>query len=297
MMQSIDTTTLLSKNLTDFLEEIRLDLMQSKYNLKLADMLVITDRDILDFVKRLTNNFDLENIKIVYKDICKWEKTLHNKETLPYNVEYIKKMLIDLSYKQAYNEAVTILKSNQNFRKDYIERMQILNFHIENPIVSAIIDGYNDAVFENDTNDDITATPPPPNFTRVFSETEQKHLFDGLIDGDFLHKETDFSDFCRVFRTKDYKDDGKQLKRLKWIKTSSRSKFITIKDLVRMLVLMGIPETEIKNRSLLNSIFETPNGIKANHYTDLTDKNRNLKQFKSEYHTELYNIVSKSKEK
>jgi hypothetical protein len=38
-------------------------------------------------------------------------------------------------------------------------------------------------------------------FARLFTKAERDKLFDSLISGGFLPKETDFSDFCSVFRT------------------------------------------------------------------------------------------------
>jgi hypothetical protein len=56
----------------------------------------------------------------------------------------------------------------------------------------------------------------PPHFDRLFSETEQKKMFDGLIKNHFLSNDTDFEDFCRVFRRKDYTDNEKPFKHLQW---------------------------------------------------------------------------------
>ena len=55
--KTIDTTELLSKNLTDFLDEVRQDLKTGKYKFKLSDLSLIAGKDILEFVKRITNNF------------------------------------------------------------------------------------------------------------------------------------------------------------------------------------------------------------------------------------------------
>jgi hypothetical protein len=61
-----------------------------------------------------------------------------------------------------------------------------------------------------------------PHFTRIFSKTEQKKLYDGLTaDGFFLPEDTDFENFCSVFRTKDYEDTGKPFSPLIWQKSVS----------------------------------------------------------------------------
>jgi hypothetical protein len=60
----------------------------------------------------------------------------------------------------------------------------------------------------------------PPHFTRQFTKEEQKKLFDGLTSGDFLPKaqETDFDNFCCIFRVKNYADSGKSFTPLQWQK-------------------------------------------------------------------------------
>jgi hypothetical protein len=136
-----------------------------------------------------------------------------------------------------------------------------------------------------------------PHFSRTFSETEQKRLFDGLIAGQYLHGETDFNDFCSVFRAKDYTDTERVFYGLKWIKTTQKTKSRNVRAIFDLLVLLEIPANEIQNKKLINSIFHTGTEVSAKHYTDITDLNHNLKQFTSEYHTDLVSIVSKSKEK
>jgi hypothetical protein len=141
---------------------------------------------------------------------------------------------------------------------------------------------------------------PAPHFTRVFSETEQKKLYEGLTNDGFLPKGTIYSHFCHVFGGTAIPDNEKPFKPLQWIQTNRKTKGINpnIRALFDMLVLFGIPENEIKDKALINAVFEIPNGtkIKSKHYTDITDNKGNLKPFKSEYHNELAEIVSKSKE-
>jgi hypothetical protein len=133
-------------------------------------------------------------------------------------------------------------------------------------------------------------------FSRTFSETEQKKLFEGLKGG-YLSDDTDFSAFCHVFRTSDYIDTMEEFYGLKWIKTTTRSKQRHVRSLLDLLLLLEIPESEIKDLKLLNKIFHTGTVIRSNNLTDVTDGKHNLKPFKSEFHEELVKIVNQSKEK
>jgi hypothetical protein len=146
---------------------------------------------------------------------------------------------------------------------------------------------------------DMTTDKRSSHFTRQFTADEANKLFSGLINGGFLHRDTIFSHFLYAFGGT-IPDCEKPFKPLKWIKTNSTTKGITPnkKSLLDFLVLLGIPETEIKNRPLINGIFEIPNGteFRANNYTNITDASGNLKQFESEYHAQLVEIVRKSKE-
>jgi hypothetical protein len=56
-------------------------------------------------------------------------------------------------------------------------------------------------------------------FTRAFSETEQKKLFDGLTNDGFLHKETTYSHFCFVFGGVAIPENEKPFEPLIWQKT------------------------------------------------------------------------------
>ena len=60
---------------------------------------------------------------------------------------------------------------------------------------------------------------PTPNFTRVFSEIEQKKLFDGLINGSFLPKETIYNHFCYVFGGTAIPENEKSFNPLVWQKS------------------------------------------------------------------------------
>ena len=152
-----------------------------------------------------------------------------------------------------------------------------------------------------ETVNESTGNNKPQHFTRSFTNEEQQNLFNGLIKGGFIPKNTNVSHFHFVFGSTAIPDNEIPFKPLEWIKTNSTTKGVTPnkKSLLDLLVLLEIPEIEIKNKKLINTLFKIPKGakFKANNYTDITDHNGNLKRFESEYHNELVSIVSKSKEK
>jgi hypothetical protein len=114
--QYINSTELLSKNLTDFLEEVKQDLKNLKYNLKLADLSVITYRDIICFLQRISNNFEDENLMIVYDDICRWEFAISNDEDkLPYVTKQIKQAIELKIYDNTYLRTSEALKADKNY--------------------------------------------------------------------------------------------------------------------------------------------------------------------------------------
>jgi hypothetical protein len=171
----------------------------------------------------------------------------------------------------------------------FIETLIILAIIFFKAIHLYYISEYNNKSLDIDKKEDL-------HFSRYFSQTEQTILFNELIAGGYLDKETDFNDFCHVFRTSDYIDTGREFYGLKWIKPT-RSKTRSIRDLLYLLAILEIPENEIKNKKLLNLNFNTGALIQSNNFTDITDHNHNLKPFKSGYHEDLDRIVSKSKEK
>jgi hypothetical protein len=146
----------------------------------------------------------------------------------------------------------------------------------------------------------------PCRFSRSFSETEQKVLFDGLTNGGFLPKDTNYSHFCHAFGSTDIPDNEKPFKPLKWIQTNKKTNpNPNKKALINLLYLLGLPDNEIKNRPLLNRIFVFPNGIPlgAANYTELTTTGKNGKKgdlkkpVVSEYNAELSKIVSEISKK
>jgi hypothetical protein len=143
--------------------------------------------------------------------------------------------------------------------------------------------------------------PQPPHFTRYFTSDEQKMIFEGLKKAGFLPKDTNYNHFKFVFGGTAIPDNEKPFEPLKWIKTNSKTKGINPNkiSLLDFLNLLGIPENEIKDKPLINSVFEIPNGekFKANNYTDIIDRNNGnlITPIISEYHNELVEIVNQSK--
>jgi hypothetical protein len=132
-------------------------------------------------------------------------------------------------------------------------------------------------------------------FTLKFTTGEQKSLFDGLINGGFLPKETIYSHFCYVFRSMAIPDNEKPFERLQWIKTNGTTNGAkpNKKSLLDLLTILGIPETEIKQK--INQLFIIPNGVtfRSNNYIYSHGKLNTI----SEYHNELVEIVNQSKKK
>jgi hypothetical protein len=62
-------------------------------------------------------------------------------------------------------------------------------------------------------------------FIRTFTTDEQKKLFNGLISGGFLPKETNYNHFCYVFGGTPIPDDEKPFERLMWKKPKSQALF------------------------------------------------------------------------
>jgi len=302
--QNIDTKNLLSLNLTDFLNEIRQDMMTAKYNMELADNLNICNKDMFEFLKKTTDNFDLESIEKVYQDIFRWWFYVFTDKEYPYILVRIKKMLGEEAYNKTYDKTHTNLKSNQNYKNDYIEclKKRYENKQIENQIHVSMIDGYMDAINDitNNTPNNNTTSYKSLHFTRIFTNTERQNLFDGLITGCFLPKETDYKDFCSVFRTQGDTDNNKSFEPLQWTAINKKAGTPNKTSLLDFLCLLELPDNEIKNRTMLNSIFIFPKGkpLAAQNYTDYTDNTKEKKMKRpiiSEYHTELLKIVSEAK--
>mgnify|MGYP000890132846 FL=1 len=139
-----------------------------------------------------------------------------------------------------------------------------------------------------------TISKAPQRFTREFSSTEQKKLFNGLKDGGFIAENTNYYHFCAVFGNTPIPEKEKPFTRLVWAATNKKAKNkANKKSLLDLLKILEIPEPEIKNKPLINSLFTFQNAkpLSPQNYTLITDTKKCLKEIKSEYHTELLNIV------
>lgn len=138
--------------------------------------------------------------------------------------------------------------------------------------------------------------PELKSFTLKFSSTEQKKLFNGLKDGGFIAENTNYYHFCAVFGNSPIPEKYKPFTPLVWAATNKKAKdSANKKSLLDLLKILEIPEPEIKNRTLINSLFRFSNTkpLLPQNYTYITDTTteKRLLQIKSEYHTELLNIV------
>jgi hypothetical protein len=68
-------------------------------------------------------------------------------------------------------------------------------------------------------NTDTEKSKQSTHFTRFFTSDEQKKLFDGLTNGGYLPKDTDYNHFCHVFGDTAISDNGKPFEPLRWIGT------------------------------------------------------------------------------
>jgi hypothetical protein len=145
------------------------------------------------------------------------------------------------------------------------------------------------------TNIETKNEPQQFRFTCSFTTNEAKLLYEGLTTNGFLPKGTIYSHFCYVFGCMAIPDNEKPFERLQWIKTNDTTNGImpNKKSLLDLLTILGIPETEIKQK--INQLFIIPKGVKfrSNNYIYSHGKLNTI----SEYHNELVEIVNQSKKK
>lgn len=134
-------------------------------------------------------------------------------------------------------------------------------------------------------------------FSCNLSDAGRQYLFEELKKDGFISPNTNYHHFAFVFGGNKPDD----FEPLQWIKTNRTTKGKTPnkRALLELLVLLDIDKAEIKNKKLINALFNIPTGseFKSNNYTDITDAKGDFKDFKSDYHDELSEIASKSKEK
>jgi len=136
------------------------------------------------------------------------------------------------------------------------------------------------------------------------SYLEEKQAFlmgikKGLANSDNT-KEIILSEYLlKLLKEQSFIED-KDANPLKWIKTNGKThgKVINKKSLIDLLCLLEYPDNIITNIALLNKHFIFSNGkpLSSNNITPITNKTGKLiRPVISEYHTELENIVKKSK--
>lgn len=139
-----------------------------------------------------------------------------------------------------------------------------------------------------------TSQPKQATFTSSNIKTidKGKTIYEALKKEGFISTETPCNDFLFRFGL-DINPDTENP--IQWIKTNSttKGKNPNKKSLLELLVLLGVPETDVKNKNLLNTIFQFSNNkpITAGNFTYITSKAGNLKTFKSEYSDLLNTIV------
>jgi hypothetical protein len=75
--------------------------------------------------------------------------------------------------------------------------------------------------------------PSDLHFTRQFTDTEQRKLFDGLVNGGFLPPKTIYSHFCYVFGATPIPDNEKPFERLQWNKTKQLLRELLTNDKIK----------------------------------------------------------------
>jgi hypothetical protein len=209
------TKELLELNLTDFLEEIKQDIMNLKYKLEFADLKIISGIDIHNFLQRITNNFDLNNMITVYKDIDRWEYCIcRERDETPFITKQIKQALVEQVYNYIFYKTI----DREGLRDTDIEKLKCIAISIEsqNEMLNALIDGHNDAIQE--FNNNYTDTKAK-HFTRSFSTDEAKRLYEGLTNNGYLPKGTIYGHFYHVFGRTAISDNEKPFKPLVWQQT------------------------------------------------------------------------------
>jgi len=136
------------------------------------------------------------------------------------------------------------------------------------------------------------APTPPLHITCLLTPIQLKQLYTGLTSCEFFPTDTtglDYIAFCYIFGGN---GNAKDFKPLEWIKTGSTThgKIINKLSLLNLLELLNVPNIQIRDKKLLNKLFIKPDGTSikftGSNYTN-TQKN-----FNSEYHNQLQQIVS-----
>jgi len=100
-----------------------------------------------------------------------------------------------------------------------------------------------------------TAAIPPQHFTRPFTDKERQIIFEGLVSGGFIPKDTNYNNFCHVFggdKTADFEP-------LQWNKTKQLARELLMNEKVRN---REVSDTEIQRKTPLFFIDTKGNPMK-----------------------------------
>jgi hypothetical protein len=223
----LNTTDLLKFNLTDFLDEVKQDLKYGKYNFKLADLQVISEIDLHSFLQKITNDFDVEKLKMTYNDICHWEWLIggNDEDKLPYITKQIKRMIEKKLYDIIYNDTIDKLRNDKKYLNTDLEGLDTFYFGGDlTKIIEITYGAYSDAKmdFTHSLQPQLsTIKQKPTHFTRSFTPDEQRKLFNELTKWGFLPKTTNKNHFNFVFGSTAISDDEKPFSPLKWEKSQA----------------------------------------------------------------------------
>lgn len=130
---------------------------------------------------------------------------------------------------------------------------------------------------------------PPVYFEIKLTLEKQEKLYNELKAKSYICPTTKLSYFCYVFGNSPIPDEDKPFIPIKWIKTNSTTNGTALnkRALLDLLELLGVPNKQIRDKKLLNSLF-------TNHSGKFTTANyvNTTKNYHSEHHDELKSIVS-----
>ena len=203
------------ENIPDELEEPNLFIVDIDTIKKRITIELCNNPNSQVFIQRyITDKYDT-----IKSDLAKWDNEFHGYKSLFFP---IKKNYVDNGTfaKSLFFCSVEFWGTKDNPK----EQPTIGDFY--NKIMKELETGYNAimAIFENTEQKIPTSQPDTKQpqqskyFTRSFSETEQKKLFDGLINDGFLPKETNYSHFCYVFGGTTIPDNETPFEPLLWLK-------------------------------------------------------------------------------
>lgn len=134
-------------------------------------------------------------------------------------------------------------------------------------------------------------TPPSPqHFNTSLSIAQLGVLYEELIQNGYINSDADKDSFIWAFGGCPTIEN---VKRMEWIKpvSTTHGKNISMMSLLNFLTLLGISEEQIKNKQIHRTIFSRSGNSHAPSNANYIDAK--AKKYKSEYHTELNEILKK----